>query len=288
MTHDESDTPVTRFARFINEGKRLVERGSGDAVVAFTRLIEGMKPKYLRLCHHAVDALRALVKDVGGAAPDFDLFDVLGIAGKENRYTDALAWIAARGAVGARISSILVQSAFPDQPPTLGALQRVGREVRTGDGRVDLVLEFENCVVAVEVKIWSFEHDTPGARPQTAAYGDAVQALLRDSARDKPAECILLSPDGRAPASPSAGQLSFAALGAAILRVNGGGPASAEVVLMRLLGLHFIEIGARSLGGRLARILPPPEDPDAGWLRKHLPDLLSLQALISEIPSGGV
>jgi hypothetical protein len=247
--------------------------------VAFTRLIEGLKPKYVSTSKQTIDALRNMVRDVGGAVPDFDLFDALGISGKENRYTDALAWLAARGTLGAQISYTLVESSFPDRLPPLGALQRISREMRTDDGRVDLVLEFEHRAVAIEVKIWSFEHDTPGARPQTVAYGQAVQTLLRDTSRDKPVDCILLSPDGRAPANPRAGQLSFTALGATILRMNAGRPVNAEVVLTRLLGLHFIEIGARSLGGRLARVLPPPENPDDRWLRSHLPDLLSLEAL---------
>jgi hypothetical protein len=148
----------------------------------------------------------------------------------------------------------------------------------TLDGRVDLVLDFEDLAVAIEVKVWSLEHETPSGRRQTDAYVAALEELLKSRGRPKRAVCVLLTPDGRAPGNPQRGRLTFVRAGAIILDHGVVDRAAVDVVVARLLGLHFIEVGASSHRGSLARLLrlPLPLEPDRPWLLTHIRDLLSV------------
>jgi hypothetical protein len=259
------------------------DRHSPKRLEAFEGFLQSVRRPIRLRAEGLYPAVRRLQQNLLGDTPGFDLFHVLGIAGKENRYTDALAWLLKTDGVGPSLAGALKDPVFPAPSPSVpaGKLERVTREVVTRDGRVDLVLEYEHAAIAIEVKIWSFEHDTPGAVPQTMAYAQALEERLVARGRPKPARCVLLTPDGRAPANPEAGRLSFVRLGSMILDRCIGKQATAELIVARMVGLHFIEIGALSRGGSLSKMLksPLPEKPDEPWLQKHISDLLAIADL---------
>ncbi len=226
-----------------------------------------------------------------GPPPPFDLFEILGIDGKENRYTDLLAWFCGRpdgrGEVFAHRLLRRVQPAgfLPDP---MGPLREVRREVVTRGGRIDLVLEFERCALAVEVKTWSSEHDTPGAQPQTMSYPTALSHELEQSGRPKPVLCILLSPAGTPPLGIHAARLSFLDLATALLDERDAGGTEEERLLYRLFAAHMLDLVTWAMTGHsfqaVEQALARPREARPSWLTHHVSAFARL-AVAMEVPS---
>jgi hypothetical protein len=153
------------------------------------------------------------------------------------------------------------------QQGEMGALRSAEREQVTDDGRIDLVLEFENLAVAVEVKVWSIEHETPGAQPQTVSYPSALERKLQLAGRSIPVLGVLLSPAGTPPLGPNAARLSFFDLASAILTVLEQSRTPEEQAIIRLFVAHVMDIASKAIAGRSfwkisqTLALPRPEWP---------------------------
>jgi hypothetical protein len=208
---------------------------------------------------------------LGGRWPVFDLFEALGISGKENRYTDLLAWLCqAEDGVGAVFVGGLLLRARPSHllPLTPGALLRAGREAVTDDGRIDLVLEFEQAAIAVEAKVWSGEHDTPGERPQTVSYREALARKLEWAGRPKPVASVLLSPAGTPPLGEEAARLGFLDVADAALEVVERLPAVEQRTVVRLFAAHCLEVVGQAVAGHAFSVRKTAEAlalPRAEW-----------------------
>ncbi len=245
-----------RFQAMVEEYRRLVGRRAQAGVE--------QRARFLALCEQAraligprllalSGKLRQWRVRFGEQVPVFDLFEALGIAGKENRYTDLLAWLCQRpDGPGEAFARELLARVHPSGliPAGRGALLRAGREVVTDEGRVDLVLEFERMAIAVEVKVWSEEHDTPGARPQTVSYPEAVARRLVQAGRSKPVVAVLLSPAGTPPLGTEAGRLSFFDVADGVLGVLGSLATVEERALARLFVSHVLETAGWVVAGR--------------------------------------
>jgi hypothetical protein len=248
------------------------------ALPSFREFLDALAPLIQRRAAAVHRALRSL-QTLAGTMPSFDIFDVFGIQGHENRYTDALGWLMATNEVGDRLGRALVAAASPRSAaePPKGRLCEVTREVLTNDGRVDLVLEFDDAVVGVEVKVWTLEHLTPGGRPQTEAYPAALTERQRIRGRPKRVICVLVTPDGTAPANPESARLSFSQLAATILREGIRGRREDQQLVARQIGFHFLAIGSLSRGGSVEFLREElPDEISEQWLHSHITNLLTV------------
>lgn len=250
---------LERFRAMAQEYHQLARarsRLSAERLASFGQLcMRGRELVDLRL-----EALSLSLKHwrdrMGSSAPTFDLFEALGIWGKENRYSDMIAWLctlsSGRGAAFARsLLSRMKPRLF--QPSESETLLRARREQVTDDGRIDLVLEFERLVVAVEVKVWSSEHDTPGAQPQTVSYPRALERKLQLAGLSQSVASALLSPAGTPPLGKNAARLSFFDLAAAVLDTLEQNVSPDERSVLRLFAAHVLDIASYELTERSFR-----------------------------------
>jgi hypothetical protein len=246
---------IERFKAMVDAYRRLTgqrEHARLEQHARFTAFCEGGRALIGRRLEGWAVELRRWRERFGERLPAFDLFEALGIAGKENRYTDLLAWLCQRreGAGGAFVQALLAR-AQPAAllPVTRGALLSAGREVVTDDGRIDLVIEFEHAAIALEVKVWSEEHDTPGARPQSVSYTEALARKLTLAGRSKRVVSVLLSPAGTPPSGADAARLSFLDVADAALTVAARLPTEEERAVVRLFAAHCLELAGHAVAG---------------------------------------
>jgi len=224
--------------------------------------------------------------------PAFDLFEALGISGKESRYSDLIAWLCTRrNSRGESFARTLLSrmKPLPQQPSEWGALLTTTREEVTKDGRVDLVLEFERLAVAVEVKVWSSEHETPGGQPQTVSYPRALEEKLNRAGRPKRILTVLLSPTGIEPSSQDAARLSFFDLASAMLSTLPETPDPDEQLLIRLVAAHVLDLAPQELTGhpfwKIQEALAAPPSTWPLWVILKAPELEELAATMEPRPS---
>jgi len=268
---------IQRFQAMVDAYRRL----AGQSVQAR----EAQRARFTAFCEQGRALLGQRVEGLairtqwwrerlGGSWPVFDLFEALGISGKENRYTDLLAWLCqVEGGVGKAFVRALLGRAHPASllPSHPGALLHAGREMVTDDGRIDLVLVFEEAAIAVEAKVWSGEHDTPGAEPQTVSYPKALERKLTLAGRPKRVTSVLLSPAGTPPLGEDATRLSFLDVAHAALEVVEQLPTVEQRVVVRLFAAHCLEVVGQVVAGdafsfrKAAEVLVLPREQWPRW-----------------------
>jgi hypothetical protein len=261
-----------RFELLVSEFKRLRERRLSDEEAhasarrrAFEMLTAAARPRVLERLRHSQERVESWRRENLQTLAPFDLFAVLGIDGREASYTSALAWLLSPAATPSAhdiAAAIQAKILWTDmRPPAIGGpLLSATTEVTTIDGRVDLLLEFDDRAIVVETKVWTDEHATPSGLPQSEAYVSAVEALLERRGNDKPVFVVLLTPDGRAPLNPNAGALGFLPLAVAILNgVSGVGNTQHNTVAL-LFAEHLLEIAANAFGGSFRNLSRSPLD----------------------------
>lgn len=269
------------------EHARMEQRARFGALCEEGRALIGRQLEVLAI------ELRRWRERFGGQVPVFDLFEALGIAGKENRYTDLLAWLchAREGAGGAFVEALLARA----QPASLlsgtrGVLLSAGREVTTDDGRIDLVIEFEHVAIALEAKVWSGEHDTPGQKPQTLSYTESLARKLALAGRSKRVVSVLLSPTGTPPLGEEAARLSFLDVADAALSVLARLPTEDERTVVRLFAAHCLEMAGQVAAGasfsfrKTAEVMALPREQWPQWVFGQASRLAMFAALTEVHP----
>lgn len=283
-----AENRIVRFHRLVQEYHHLAERRAQERTARSERFLalctRGRELIGQRL--HALSlATQEWRKRFGPQVPTIDLFGILGIAGKENRYMDLLAWLCGHKETrGEALVRQLLSRLHPAhlRPFEPGALLEVRRELVTDDGRIDLVLELERCAIALEAKVWSREHDTPGAQPQTVSYREALARKLKLAGRPKPVLTVLLSPAGTPPLGAEAARLSFFDLAAAVLATLDPSSSTEEQAVIRLFASHALDLASWATAGHSfwdierALVLPPQEWPQ--WVTQDASALAKLAA----------
>jgi hypothetical protein len=273
-----AESNIEQFRKLIKEYHRISKHQDREH--------EERTERFLALCTHGRELITQRLESLALVTqrwrdrftpqiPTFDLFEALGIAGKENRYTDMIAWLCRRtGGRGEAFARDLLSRLHPAhlRPALQGTLQSVEREMVTDDGRVDLVLEFEQAAIALEVKVWSAEHATPGASPQTISYPEALKRKIALTGRPKPELIlmVLLSPEGTPPLSEEAARLSFFDLADSTLATLAPTDTDEERAVVRLFAAHVLDTASQSVTGRsfrdIHRELNQPREQWPTWL----------------------
>jgi len=289
-----ADNRIARFDKLVQEYHHLAERRAQERTAQskhFLTLCTRGRELIGQQLHALSLAIQKWREHFGPQVPTFDLFDILGISGKENRYTDLLAWLCARKDMGGEsfvrqfLSRLHPAHLRPIEP---GALLEVRRELVTDDGRIDLVLEFERCAIALEAKVWSSEHDTPGAQPQTVSYREALARKLELVGRPKPVLTVLLSPSGTPPLGVDAARLSFFDLAVAVLMTLDRSTSTDEQVILRLFAAHALDLTSWATAGHsfwdIDRALRLPHGEWPQWVTRDASALARLAATMEVHP----
>jgi hypothetical protein len=186
-----SAPPVEQFREF-------VERATPLIIGPVRETLEGITPRLARLQRWWAFQ---------------DLLSVAGFDMDEDPYTELLAWALAPQTHPD--SAVARQSAWLRRAPFFGGIDFTRPAIPrtqfgTDDGRPDLVLQYERCVVVLEAKTGTDEHLTRSGTgtPQTLAYPGAVRRALNLDATT-PVYVVFLTRDGRKAANPMAFNTSF-------------------------------------------------------------------------------
>jgi hypothetical protein len=278
------ESEIERFRELVRAYHLLLERRVQERRLQHQRFLE-FCTRGRALIEQRIKVLSTALQNwrssFGAYIPTFDLFEVLGIDGKEHRYRDLITWLCRRkGGRGEFFARSLLSKM---QPASLWlsdpvALQNVEPEFTTDDGRIDLVLEFEHFAIALEIKVWSTERDTPGEQPQTVSYQGALERALKRAGRSKSVLAVLLSPAGTPPLGTDAGRLSFFDLASAVLLTMDPSDTAEEQAILRLFAAHTLDIASSDITGRRFRELSQT----LGLSRQAWPDWVIREANVLE------
>jgi len=215
MATDTQQT-TTRFLTFVRRSQEVLARGEGPQAPekAFEQFITAAMPLVLPRLKSSLPLLVKRAELVHRWLTPHDILAVAGLAYAENPYIELVAWLLdpqtdplsamRRQEVWLRVLGLegQIEVTNPVTPRT---------QFRTDDGIPDLILEYPNGVVIVEVKTFSVEHPAPSGQPQTLAYALSVRRRLALS-DDTPTHVVFLTPDGHSPQNPEAIATTFTAL----------------------------------------------------------------------------
>jgi hypothetical protein len=218
-----SSQAIAQFIAFVDQAKPILLTPRPRLSIAeFESFLEEAKPLAILQVRQALENQREQLKNVCCwlIPSSSDILAAAGLSGFENPYTNLIKWM-------------LYPSGRPDlaircQRAWLKALNLpIAEEIEEAiepqvqfvidDGRADIVLHFQQqqCVVIIEAKTGTVEHETPRSKAQTIAYPPAVRRKLGLPA-DHPCEMIFLTQSGLLAADQSAINTTYDTLVSAI------------------------------------------------------------------------
>lgn len=204
---------TAKFLTFVQRGREILTQRAGllPQVESFERFVEAAKPLLLPRLRSSLPILIQRAKCVHRWLMDKDVLAVAGLSNQENSYTKLVAWMLApqthlRTAI--RRQKAWLQILGIAERIDLSSLESPRMQLRTDDGIPDLILEFPEDILVVEVKTKSVEHTTPSGAAQTLAYSGSV---LRRLGRKATPHVVFLTADGQLPENPAAIPTTFMA-----------------------------------------------------------------------------
>lgn len=201
------------LARGIDSTPRLIQHAQQDPsgglpVERYRVFIERAQPLIVEPARKMLGAIAPRLATLNGVLLDarYDLLEVAGLSYVEDAYTELMRW-ALDGAIDPQMA-LACQRAWlahlEISVARLGAPLSAQTWLATDGGIPDLILRSPECVVIVEAKTGSDEHNTAGGDlPQTIAYPQAVRRQLQ-LAEEFPLHMVFLTPDRQPAANPDA------------------------------------------------------------------------------------
>jgi hypothetical protein len=210
---------VTEFLRFVERAK-VITRASAAAppeenslsLGVFKNFISAARPLVVDHVRHVLDPLVARAHLLSRWLVNHDLLAIGGFSFAENAYTELMNWALSpetHPPSAYERQRAWLQSLGIDEAIMGGKACQPSTQQGTDDGIPDLLLEYENGIVIVEAKTGTDEHETPSGTPQTISYVGAMRRL-RGLDQSVPIEVVLICPELREPANPTARATTFA------------------------------------------------------------------------------